>query len=277
MADVLSVRAQVRRAGHGSAFQLDVALEARPGITCVLGPSGAGKSTLLGAVAGLVRPDTGRIALGDRVWFDAARKIDVPIDRRRVAYVFQSLALFPHLDAIGNVTYGMDRALPRPARRDAAEALLHKLGVGHLARRRPRTFSGGEAQRVALARALAMKPAVILLDEPFSALDRELRVSLVMLVRELVDETAVPLLHVTHSHGEARALADRVIRIEHGRVVADGTPAEVLGAPGSRAPRGDEVAEGDGDDEGQPVAAGARAADLPDLDGTPMPELLRRR
>ncbi len=273
MAEVLSVRAQVRRAGHGGAFQLDVAIEAPPGITCILGPSGAGKSTLLAAVAGLVHPTAGRIALGDRVWFDGARKVDVPIEQRRVAYVFQGLALFPHLDAIGNVTYGMDRREPRQARRDQAEVLLHRLGVGHLARRRPRTFSGGEAQRVALARALAMKPRVILLDEPFSALDRDLRIQLVTLVRELVDETNVPLLHVTHSHGEARVLADRVIRIEHGKVVAEGAPTALLGSPGSRALRADRDEEEDEDDD-----EGAHAgADHPDLDGTPMPEIIRRR
>jgi molybdate transport system ATP-binding protein len=253
----LSIRAHVRRTGHGEAFELDVRLEVPPGICCVLGPSGSGKSTLLGAIAGLVHPDGGRITLGDETWFDAARRRFVPVERRRVAYVFQHLALFPHFDAVGNVCYGMDRTLPRAERHARAERLLARLGVGHLARRRPRTFSGGEAQRVALARALAMQPRVILLDEPFSALDRDLRVQLAALVRDLVDELQVPLVHVTHSTGEARVLADRVVRIERGRIVAEGTPLEVLG----RRRRG-----GD-DDEAEPGVA---------IEGTPMPELLRR-
>jgi molybdate transport system ATP-binding protein len=226
----LAVRAKVRRTGHGATFELDLSLKVAPGICCVLGPSGSGKSTLLAAIAGLVRPDEGRIALGDEVWLDTGRQIDVPVERRRVAYVFQSLALFPHLDAIHNVEYGMKRTIPRVERHDRAEALLARLGVGHLARRRPRTFSGGEAQRVALARALALEPRVMLLDEPFSALDRALRLSLIDLVRGLVDELEVPLLHVTHSIGEARSLADHVVHVEHGKVVAEGRPADVLPA-----------------------------------------------
>ena len=230
MADaaVLSVRIAVDR-------RLDVAIDVPPGITCVLGPSGAGKSTLLGAIAGLLRPDTGRIALGDVVWFDAAKKLELPANLRRVAYVFQHLALFPHFDAVGNVSYGMARTLSRAEKHDRARALLGRLGVGHLAARKPRTFSGGEAQRVALARALAMEPQVILLDEPFSALDRTLRGQLTTLVRDLVDDLDVPMVHVTHHVGEARALADRVIHIERGKVVAEGSPAEVLRAPGAGA------------------------------------------
>jgi molybdate transport system ATP-binding protein len=210
-------------------FTLDVELDVPPGITCVVGRSGSGKSTLLGAIAGLTRPTGGRIALGDDVWFDGASTVDVPTRDRHVAYVFQSLALFPHFDAIGNVCYGMPRALPSEARRARARELLDKLEVGHLATRRPRTYSGGEAQRVALARALAMAPRLILLDEPFSALDRELRTQLARLVRQLVDEIAVPMLFVTHNLGEARALGDRAVRLAEGRVLARGTPAEILG------------------------------------------------
>lgn len=248
----LSVRAGVNRRGKGHDFELDVTLEVPPGITCVLGPSGAGKSTLLGAIAGLVRPDAGRITFGGATWFDASKNYELPANLRRVAYVFQSLALFPHLDAVGNVAYGMSRALTRAERRARAETLLARLGVTHLIRRRPRTFSGGEAQRVALARALAMDPQVILLDEPFSALDRTLRVQLATLVRDLVDELGVPLLHVTHSVSEARALADRIVRIEAGRVIAEGEPDDVLGR------RKDEEED-----------------DV--VEGTPMPELVRRR
>jgi molybdate transport system ATP-binding protein len=149
----------------------------------------------------------------------------VPVHRRELAYVFQGLALFPHMTALGNVMYGMRDRDPAKAR-----ALLDKLGVGHLANRRPRTFSGGEAQRVALARALGRSPKLVLLDEPFSALDRELRTQLTALVRELVAELGVPMIHVTHSVGEARALGDRIVRIAHGKIVAVGVPSDVLAA-----------------------------------------------
>jgi molybdate transport system ATP-binding protein len=208
-------------------FLLDVTLDCPPGITCVMGPSGSGKSTILAVLAGLALPDAGRIALGGEVWLDRARGVDVPIHARRLAYVFQGLALFPHMSALANVAYGMSDVAraDRPAK---AQALLDRVGVGHLARRRPRTFSGGEAQRVALARALARAPKLVLLDEPFSALDRELRGQLTRLVRELVAELAVPLVHVTHSIAEARLLADQVIRIERGKVSACGPAADVL-------------------------------------------------
>ena len=212
---------------RGDGFQLAAELACPPGITCIMGPSGSGKSTILALLAGLAQPDRGRIALGDDVWLDRARGIDVPVHHRRLAYVFQGLALFPHLSAQHNVEYGM-HDLPRADRAVKAQALLERLGVGHLARRKPRTFSGGEAQRVALARALARAPRLVLLDEPFSALDRDLRAQLVALVRDLARELAVPIVHVTHSIAEARGLADQVVRLEHGRIVARGTADEVL-------------------------------------------------
>ena len=208
-------------------FALDVDLDCPPGITCVMGPSGSGKSTILAVLAGLAVPDAGRIALGDEVWLDRARGVEVPVHARRLSYVFQGLALFPHMTALGNVAYGLhDRQ--RHDRPDRAQALLDRVGVGHLARRRPRTFSGGEAQRVALARALARSPKLMLLDEPFSALDRELRAQLVSLVRDLAKDFAVPIVHVTHSIAEARQLADQIVRLDKGRVVARGKPDDVL-------------------------------------------------
>ncbi len=208
-------------------FTLDVELRCPPGITCIMGPSGSGKSTILATLAGLARPDRGRVVLGGDVWLDRAKGIDVAVHLRRLSYMFQGLALFPHLTAVGNVTYGM-HDLPRAERQDKALGLLERLGVAHLAHRRPRTFSGGEAQRVALARAIARQPRLVLLDEPFSALDRDLRTQLIALVRELVGELGVPLVHVTHSIGAARQLADQIIRVERGKGVARGTPAEVL-------------------------------------------------
>ncbi len=283
--DTLTVAVAVVREGVRA---LDVDLRFAPGITCVVGPSGAGKSTLLGAIAGLVQPSSGRIALGDRTWFDARHH--EPVHKRRVAYVFQRLALFPHLTAVGNVTYGMARTAPRADRADRARHLLDRVGAVHLSHRRPSTFSGGEAQRVALARALAMAPSVVLLDEPFSALDRALKIQLAGLVRGLVDELGVPLVYVTHSTGEARALADRAIRLEHGKVVAEGSVDDVLGRRGE--PHGELVraasapmvrdADDDDDDEagdddgGVRITPGERRRQA-DLEGTPMPEIIRRR
>lgn len=208
-------------------FSLDVELVCPPGITCVMGPSGSGKSTILAVLAGLALPDRGRVTLGGEVWLDRARNVCVPVHARRLAYVFQGLALFPHMTALRNVEYGM-HAVPRAERAAKAKALLDRVGVGHLAKRRPRTFSGGEAQRVALARALARSPELVLLDEPFSALDRDLRAQLTSLVRELSKELAAPIVHVTHSIAEARQLADQIVRLDKGRVVARGKPDEVL-------------------------------------------------
>ena len=213
--------------GRGE-FKLDVELACPPGVTCVMGPSGSGKSTILALLAGLVMPDAWRIVLDETVWLDRARGIAVPTHRRQLAYVFQSLALFPHRSAVGNVTYGMSRELPRTERIAKAHQLLDKLGVAHLAGRRPRTYSGGEAQRVALARAIARSPRLVLLDEPFSALDVDLKRQLITLVRGLAGELGVPIVHVTHSAAEARLLADRVVRIERGKIVASGKPADVL-------------------------------------------------
>lgn len=208
-------------------FTAELELRCAPGITCVMGRSGSGKSTLLSVLAGLALPDRGTIALGDEVWLDRGRGICIPVHHRRLAYVFQGLALFPHMSALHNVTYGM-RETPRAERASKAQALLDRVGVGHLAKRRPRTFSGGEAQRVALARALACSPKLVLLDEPFSALDRELRAQLVSLVRELAPELGVPVIHVTHSIIEARLLADHVVQLDAGKVIAEGKPDDVL-------------------------------------------------
>jgi molybdate transport system ATP-binding protein len=238
----LSVRIRTKRARReddarpgAEPFALDVQFEAPAGITILFGPSGCGKSTLLACIAGLLRPDEGRVALGDDVWFDSEKGIDVPAHRRGVAFVFQSLALFPHMSAVHNVTYGMSRALPVAERDARAREILGKLRVGHLADRRPATFSGGEAQRVALARAFAMSPRIALFDEPFSAMDRQLRNELVNDVRTFVGELGIPLVHVTHQRNEARALGNHVILLEAGRVVREGTTRDLLPQDSMRA------------------------------------------
>ena len=220
-AETLSVKIRLARA-NGRDFSLDVAFEAPPGITILFGPSGSGKSTTLAAIAGLHAPDEGRVALGSEVWFDSQTRRDVPIHARGLAFVFQSLALFPHLTALGNVSYGIDRKLPLKERTQRADEMLARMRVSHLRDRRPVTFSGGEAQRVALARAFAQKPRIVLLDEPFSAMDRDLRLQLAVDVRAWVDEARLPLLHVTHHRNEARAIGDRVVLLAGGRVSAVG-------------------------------------------------------
>ena len=225
----LDVDVRIERAG-GRDFTLDAKLSVPAGVTILYGPSGAGKSTLLAAIAGLLRPTAGRIALGDDVWFEGARGVMCPVEKRGLAFVFQSLALFPHMTALGNVEYGLPRSMARPERRARAQQMLERMKVPHLAARRPSTFSGGEAQRVALARALAPSPRLVLLDEPFSALDRELRRDFVDDVRALIDEARIPLIHVTHHRNEARALGDRVVLLEAGRIKAAGATDELLPA-----------------------------------------------
>lgn len=220
----LHVRARMRPT---SSFALDVDFAAPPGVTVLFGPSGSGKSTTLAAIAGLARPVSGRIALGATPWFDAEAGIDVAVHRRRVAYVFQSLALFPHLSAVDNVAYGMPREMDRRARSAEALSLLERFRVAHLAQRRPPTFSGGEAQRVALARALATDPHVILLDEPFSALDRGLRLELIAELRDTLRGLGAPVVFVTHHRQEARALGERLVVLAAGRVERTGSVEEL--------------------------------------------------
>lgn len=203
-------------------FELDLELEVPVGVTVLFGPSGAGKSRTLAFIAGLHRPRDGRIALGDEVWFDASKKRECPIHDRRAAFVFQSLALFPHLTAEANVAYGID-SVSGPERRERAIEMLARMHVKHLAERKPATFSGGEAQRVALARAFAMKPRVLLLDEPFSALDAGIKRDLLAEVAEHVGKEKVPTLLVTHDTTEARALGERVLFIEKGRIARTGS------------------------------------------------------
>jgi molybdate transport system ATP-binding protein len=207
-----------------------VAIVVPPGITILYGPSGAGKSTTLAIAAGLLRPDEGRVALGDRVWFDARRGELVPAHRRRVALVFQSLALFPHLSSLENVAYGVSRSLSAQERRARASAALEKMRAGHLADRPPRSLSGGEAQRVALARALAMDPSVLLLDEPFAALDPGLRAELEAELRAEIARLAVPVLWVTHLPREALSLGNHLVLLRGGSVAGAGAPSSLVGS-----------------------------------------------
>jgi thiamine transport system ATP-binding protein len=177
----------------------------------LLGPSGVGKSTLLRVVAGLVTPDAGVVT------WDAIDLADVPAHRRSIGLVFQDAVLFPHRDVAGNVGYGLDViGVPEAERRDEIERLLDLVDLGGLGERAVDTLSGGQAQRVALARALGARPRLLLLDEPFGALDRDLRERLGAEVRDLLRSLGVPAVHVTHDAGEAALVADRVLELVPG-------------------------------------------------------------
>ncbi len=213
-----------------SAFVLDIALEAVPGITILFGASGAGKTTLLDCLAGLARPDQGRLTLGDTVLFDSATGINVTPQRRQIAYVFQTLALFPHLTVERNVGYGLAH-LPSAERRNRTLEMLESFRVAHLLARKPGEISGGERQRVVLARSLVTSPRLLLLDEPLTALDAAVKSALIADLREWNAARRIPILYVTHSREEVFALGERVMALENGRVLTEGTPQEVLEAP----------------------------------------------
>ena len=201
---------------------LDLALEVGRETVALVGPSGAGKTTVLRAAAGLLRPDRGRIVLGESVWFDAARRIDRPPEERSVGYVFQDYALFPHLTVRKNVAFGgVERV----------DELLKRFAIEQLASARPGDISGGERQRVALARALAREPAVLLLDEPLSALDAHTRNAVRAELQELLREIRLPTLLVTHDFEDAAALADRIGVVSSGKVLQMGTAAELVLEP----------------------------------------------
>jgi molybdate transport system ATP-binding protein len=196
---------------------LDVA-----GTVALVGPSGAGKTTVLRAVAGLIKPAGGRIAAGGDVWFDAAARVDLPPDRRRVGLVFQDYALFPHMTVRQNIEY---------ARRHAADEYLERFGIGHLEHARPESLSGGERQRVALARALARDPQVLLLDEPLAALDAHTKTVVRSELHDLLGDLGIPVLLVTHDFEDAAALSERVTVVVDGTERQSGTPAELVARP----------------------------------------------
>ena len=230
-ASTLTAGVQLQRSSAESApFLLDVSLQVPPGISILFGPSGAGKSTLLDCIAGLVRPDAGRIAAGEEILFDSQADVNRPPQKRRIAYVFQTLALFPHLSAEENVSYGLD-GLPHEQRAARVQEILEAFRVEKLRTRKPPEISGGERQRIALARSLVTQPRVLLLDEPLTGLDAELKAAIVDDLRAWNAARRIQILYVTHTREEVDALGERVIAMDHGRVISTGTPVEVLEAP----------------------------------------------
>lgn len=211
-------------------IRLEAQFDCAPGeLVALVGPSGSGKTSLLRAVAGLLpgRKLRGRISAGQERWFDSDAGIDLPPQRRQVGLVFQHYALFPHLSAFDNVAIAAGPA-PREA---TVRSLLERLGLTGLERRRPAQLSGGQQQRVALARALAREPKVLLLDEPFSAVDAPARQALYRELAALRQSMSTPMILVTHDLGEARRLADRVVILDAGRTLQSGTPAQIFASP----------------------------------------------
>jgi molybdate transport system ATP-binding protein len=219
-----------KRHAQNQEFVLDAAFEAFPGFTILFGASGAGKTTVLDCIAGLTNPDSGRIAIGDRTLFDFSRGLDVTPAKRRVGYVFQTLALFPHMTVEQNVVYGLFH-LPSSERTARTQAILQAFHIGHLAERSAREISGGESQRTALARTLVTDPEVLLLDEPLAALDAPTKGQIIDDLREWNLAHRIPILYVTHSREEVFALGERVIVLDAGHIVAQGTPHEIMTAP----------------------------------------------
>jgi molybdate transport system ATP-binding protein len=225
-----------RIGGRVGKLELELALDVSPGTVVVIGPNGAGKTSLLSFLLGVLRPATGRIAIGKRLLFDANTRVDEPLERRGLGYVPQDFALFPHLDVRRNVAFALESQSPelgRKARAQRVESVLADLGLLQLASRDTRTLSGGEKQRVALARVLATEPGALLLDEPLAALDltsrREVRAFLAAYLAKL----ALPTLLVSHDPRDAEELGSSIVVLERGRITQRGSWSELRAMPAS--------------------------------------------
>ena len=225
-----AIRVDIRQ--HGP-IPLSISFSCAPGeFLAIVGPSGAGKSTALRSIAGLYQPAEGTIACGAEVWLDTDRKIAVPAQRRRVGLVFQSYALFPHLNALHNVAAAMSQH-PKSERLDRARRMLATVHLDGFQDRKPSQLSGGQQQRVALARALARDPNVLLLDEPLSAVDRRTRRRLRAELLEVKTNLSAPVILVTHDLDDASTLADRMLVLDRGEIIQEGAPREVMTSPAS--------------------------------------------
>ena len=228
----MGLRVALQKKVNGFALGVEWRIENE--LAVLFGFSGAGKSMTLQLIAGLLRPDAGQVCLDGTFYFDSAAGTDLPPQQRPFGYVFQDLALFPHMTVLQNVLYGGTNLSPRE-RLDRAHEMIRAFRLAGLADRYPQEISGGQKQRVAFARALIRRPKLLLLDEPFSALDRPLRLEMRRFLREIRDAVGIPVLLVTHDFEEAAAIADKVIVYEQGRIAQIGSPAEVKGDPVNRA------------------------------------------
>jgi len=225
---VISAAVALRR----GEFELDLRFESAARSLAIFGPSGAGKTTFLDALAGLVRPERGRIEISGQVLFDADRKIDLPPRVRGVGYVRQVPDLFPAMTVSENIDFARSRRARGGSSIDVGE-IGKVVGTAALSRRRPHELSGGETRRVQIARALASQPSILLLDEPFANLDGAARREIIPLLAALPERFAVPVLLVTHEAGEVLAFAEEVVVVDDGRAVAQGEPRTTLSRPGS--------------------------------------------
>ena len=214
-------------------FTLDVEINCLAGVTVLFGASGAGKTLTLNALAWLVRPDRGRIMLGDEILFDAQRGVHLPPRERGIGYLFQSEALFPHMTVEQNLLFPLARFGALESRRRARQ-MMETFRIAPLGARYPRELSGGEKQRAALARALGNEPRLLLLDEPARGLDYELRMDLYRVVQDVRSRYPIPILLVTHDMAESYMLADRMLIFHNGAVIQEGAPDEIFTAPRDR-------------------------------------------
>ncbi|MCB1386806.1 MAG: molybdenum ABC transporter ATP-binding protein [Nitratireductor sp.] len=215
-------------------FEIDAAFSAPAGVTALFGRSGSGKTTIVNAIAGLLKPQAGRIALDDNPLFDSAARHWTPPHRRRIGYVFQEGRLFPHLTVAGNLAYGRRFAppdAPGTGRLAGFEPVVDLLGIAHLLDRRPGTLSGGEKQRVAIGRALLCAPRLLLMDEPLAALDEPRKREILPFLESIRDFAGIPILYVSHALAEVARLATTVVVVENGRVVRSGPAEAVLSDP----------------------------------------------
>ena len=208
-------------------FALQAQCRLSGSVTGLLGPSGAGKSTLLGITAGFIKPDSGRVTIGDVCLFDSGRGIDIPIHQRRIGMVFQDNRLFPHMRVRDNLRYGFE-LLPTVERRFNYKHIVDMLEMGHLQSQRAHQLSGGEKQRVALGRALLASPLLLLLDEPLASLDVHLKNQILPFLRRIRDEIGIPMLYVSHSINEVLYLTSHVAVMERGRILGTGNFHEVM-------------------------------------------------
>jgi molybdate transport system ATP-binding protein len=227
---MLDVTVRVQR----GSFALDARFASDAPIVALFGRSGSGKTTLIESIAGLVRPASGRIVIDGRTLFDSERGIDLAPEARRVGYVFQEGLLFPHLSVRGNLAYG-ERLVPTQERFVDRERVVALLGLATLMDRHPATLSGGEKQRVAIGRALLASPRILLMDEPLSSLDAARKSEILQYVELLRDELKLPIVYVSHVIEEVTRLADSLVMISEGKVIASGPVAELLSRPESQA------------------------------------------
>ncbi|TIX35939.1 MAG: ABC transporter ATP-binding protein, partial [Mesorhizobium sp.] len=211
-------------------FEIEASFESAGRLTALFGPSGSGKSTLINLIAGLIRPEKGRIAIDGRVLVDTQSDVFVPMHKRRIGMVFQDARLFPHMSVAGNLRYGR-WFTPASERYADIDAVVELLGIGHLLDRRPAKLSGGEMQRVAIGRALVRRPKAMLMDEPIGALDAKLREEMRAEIKRLHIKQGSTTIYVTHDQIEAMSLADRIVIMHEGFIQQVGTPDEVYSHP----------------------------------------------